>query len=709
MLVGACFVLALHVLPTAALFGPAAVEVLLAGQLALLACCAVAVARGTGAGVRATAFAAAIVEVGAATAAVAGGGLPAYAGHTLPTNAVQALQLVALCFVPRVRVASLLIAATGLVAVPLLDAATSLDAAEALDRWILPAASSVAIAVALGRLRAGAARVDDLVAEEARMSAGARVRANAELAADEARRIMHDEVITALRAVELGLPAAPEACTTALAALRGDARARAADLSGVAEAAPTLAVDVVDAGWPSAPPPRVTDAFRGAAAEALRNVERHAGTGTATLRIAHEDGRFVVEVADAGPGIPADGAWGFGLRESVVGRMEAVGGTAEITANRGGTTVRLGWPGRPEPARARRPATVLLDRRRAYLLVGVAPAIANLYLAVRFPGAALGASLAVWASATCLLVGAAWLLGGRPAGGRTVALLTTAASATVAGGLLVAGPGSLLGAASWVVGYCSVTLTLLAFEARVGAALASMAAMVAVVLAGAYVDPELSPLQPLGALVTPVLVVGIGIVLGVAMRRATAAIGRAEAARRARSERAAWRAGLARAREVHLAHLASDVVPFLTDVVAGTAEDARRTAAILSAQCRDQLYVSAPLPEPTRRAAREARERGVTVAIRSAAGRGQVPTLGWAALERVLATAGPEHTVTVVPARGDADEVRIVCVPPLPTDPPLPGAVASDAVRTVVTVAGPRLSSDPPTVAAGVDGVGWSS
>ncbi|MFE2753624.1 sensor histidine kinase [Actinosynnema sp. NPDC059335] len=104
----------------------------------------------------------------------------------------------------------------------------------------------------------------------------------------------------------------------------------------------------VDARWePAEVPASVALALVRAVREALANVERHAGTGAAQLRVrASDGGGVVVEVTDAGPGFDVGAVSGHrrGLRGSVVERMAAAGGRAEVTSRPGRTTVRLAWP-----------------------------------------------------------------------------------------------------------------------------------------------------------------------------------------------------------------------------------------------------------------------------------------------------------------------------------------------------------------------------
>lgn len=91
----------------------------------------------------------------------------------------------------------------------------------------------------------------------------------------------------------------------------------------------------------------VVDAVALAAAEALRNSLRHAG-GTARRRIGLEVGaqRIRVSVVDDGRGFIRSGDGGrLGLRESIEGRMAALGGSAVIRSRPGdGTEVTVSWP-----------------------------------------------------------------------------------------------------------------------------------------------------------------------------------------------------------------------------------------------------------------------------------------------------------------------------------------------------------------------------
>ncbi len=645
---------------------------------------------------------------GLGAVALAGAGeLPDFATHTLPANAIQTLQLVAIGFLTRPILATGLVLATCPLAVLSLRP-SGLSTWAAIDEWILPAASSIAIIVVVGVLRGGAAYADALIARNRFESAAATAAANADLAVEEAHRVLHDEVITALRGIELNVPTVTrdQACRSALTAL---SRTRGEDPGGHTRAFASLststgvAVRVRDEGWPTAPPPRVVEAMRGAATEALRNVERHAQATGAELLLDGAADHVSVEIRDDGTGFDTGLHHGFGIRESIVGRMAAIGGAAEVTSSPTGTTVRLMWP-RPAGHDADDTTPSPLQHSApAYLWVGVAPAVANLLLAIRHPGDHPALALTIWLAVTALLVIVARRLSDGAPPLRFVALATLTTLGLLVAGLAVAGNGALLSLDSWVLGYCGIVLTILAFEAPVLWSLGTLIVNLLLVAGWAALDPTLRPLEPVGSLGTVVLVIGTGILLGAALRRSVRIISEAEADRAAQQEERAWRAQRRRAREVHLVHLDSDVVPFFEALLDSTADDPAPRAAVLSAQCRDQLYLTQPLPEHTRTAARDARYRGVTLTIRTSTGHGQVPTAGWRALDAILAAAGPSHTVTVVPSRGSTASVRIVIVPPIEVGA-LPGAqISTDPAQMVVVV-----STDRPTALSPDGSVGWT-
>jgi NarL family two-component system sensor histidine kinase LiaS len=96
----------------------------------------------------------------------------------------------------------------------------------------------------------------------------------------------------------------------------------------------------------------VQEALFRVAQEALANVARHSGATSATVRLTVEEGTATLVVADDGRGLDAaDRGRGVGL-ESMLERVEAVGGTFRVEGSAGaGTTVWARCPsGEAEPA-----------------------------------------------------------------------------------------------------------------------------------------------------------------------------------------------------------------------------------------------------------------------------------------------------------------------------------------------------------------------
>jgi signal transduction histidine kinase len=143
----------------------------------------------------------------------------------------------------------------------------------------------------------------------------------AEAAVAEVRRILDDLHPRVLE--EDGLEAALRSVVTALPA----------------------ALDVrLDASLPPVLPPRIEVAAYRVAAEALRNVVRHAGATAITVTAAVRAGWLELTVSDDGVGMPADVLPGVGLR-SMHARADDLGGSLTVTGREdGGTMLRLCLP-----------------------------------------------------------------------------------------------------------------------------------------------------------------------------------------------------------------------------------------------------------------------------------------------------------------------------------------------------------------------------
>ncbi|MFB4262455.1 sensor histidine kinase [Nonomuraea sp. GTA35] len=219
--------------------------------------------------------------------------------------------------------------------------------------WALPAA---ALSRAAWILVWRAAKRADLMAAEA-----LRARGEAEVAAavraEEREQVnsLHDTAATTLLMVGLGQVRsdagwlAPQARRDLDKLRAGGGRTpEEADLVGLLRADLAVTHLSVDFDGPERLrlPFGVARAITDAAGEALANVRRHAGTTRAAVRLSGDAGALRVEVADRGRGFSPDGVpeTRRGVRESIRGRMERVGGTATITSAAGeGTRVRLEW------------------------------------------------------------------------------------------------------------------------------------------------------------------------------------------------------------------------------------------------------------------------------------------------------------------------------------------------------------------------------
>jgi signal transduction histidine kinase len=107
-----------------------------------------------------------------------------------------------------------------------------------------------------------------------------------------------------------------------------------------------LRVRLVTAELEADPPVPVAQALVGATHEALANVAKHAGVQQAVVRVASTDAGVEVTVRDHGRGFDPDRpAGGFGIAQSIVGRMRDVGGRATVwSAPDRGTRVTLWGP-----------------------------------------------------------------------------------------------------------------------------------------------------------------------------------------------------------------------------------------------------------------------------------------------------------------------------------------------------------------------------
>ena len=174
-----------------------------------------------------------------------------------------------------------------------------------------------------------------------------------------ADRRIHDTALPALDAIAqiAGTPETKQVAREYAAVLRRDLDRRrkvrlSEDLVGmVAELhwhglRTRLKLDGLDARVDAGLTADRRSALREATGEALRNTAQHSGVRHAEVTVETRDGGVAVTARDSGSGFDLDrGTPGFGIGESIVGRMAEVGGTATIESQPGaGTRVTLWVP-----------------------------------------------------------------------------------------------------------------------------------------------------------------------------------------------------------------------------------------------------------------------------------------------------------------------------------------------------------------------------
>jgi signal transduction histidine kinase len=226
---------------------------------------------------------------------------------------------------------------------------------------------ALATAALMALVRRGGRNADAAIGRQLRLEQDLTVEAARRVDQREQNRRLHDTILATLTMVASGalgtsspvlaaqasrdlrvlhtLPALPDPGTAPALPLAERLAAVAADAAPLRVSASFLsATELI----PAIAAGRLADC----AAEALRNVARHAGTGSAEIRVRAEDGQVMVEIIDQGRGFDAKSVPPSrrGISESIRGRMAEIGGTAEISGGpAAGTTVTLRWPGEGTP------------------------------------------------------------------------------------------------------------------------------------------------------------------------------------------------------------------------------------------------------------------------------------------------------------------------------------------------------------------------
>jgi signal transduction histidine kinase len=175
-------------------------------------------------------------------------------------------------------------------------------------------------------------------------------------------RLLHDTVLSTLSAIARGgldhrIPEVQKRCADDADLLRGLITGKAHDtptslgaaLAEVSRVHADLGLEVRQQydSLPDGLPPEAVEAIAHAVREALNNVAKHAGTPDAWVTATGDNrGSVRVIVADRGAGFDnSHSRGGFGINQSIRGRMRAAGGDGRIHSWQGqGTEVELQWP-----------------------------------------------------------------------------------------------------------------------------------------------------------------------------------------------------------------------------------------------------------------------------------------------------------------------------------------------------------------------------
>ncbi|OFE16147.1 hypothetical protein BA895_19860 [Humibacillus sp. DSM 29435] len=523
------------------------------------------------------------------------------------------------------------------------------------------------------------------------------------------RRVLHDDVLTALRSVAEPVAVANtsvdapsrKACRDAARAIREltadrlidpadaahvrvdgpQASATASGLGGLIVEGLPLTVSTHTLAGPS-PAPSVARALALSAREALRNVGRHAGVNEATLTVDFSVGGAEVRVSDRGSGFSVrEATLGMGISSSIMSRMEEVGGSATLRSGDGsGSTWTLRGPVGPLASEVTMMNEntghdfLTTEKRRLALGLTIPMLAANLFVAILYvPSNRLFAvEVLVALAMTASTVAAAMLVVRKALGRAVISVFGTLQAMLLLVHMWGAGPGAASDFRSWGSSLGALPLILLAFFVTSPAALAVLVLPYATVLGFVVArDPVASLTSSLGFL-SAVTTTVTSWLLGTALRRSWRQVEEQRHQVHLAQVTDVRRSSVEEVKDQYLSRAIETVLPLLEAVSSGRsnldAADIRAEAAQLSLATRDDLYAPGFFPLDLRQEVAEFRRNGGVVDVRPGfpPGPGQGPA--GALLQALVRDRVGARRVILTYLTGEDRGVRVVVVPPLSED-----------------------------------------
>lgn len=232
-------------------------------------------------------------------------------------------------------------------------------------------------------------------------------------------------------------------------------------------------------------PRHVSEAIVGAAREAVRNVVKHAH-GAATINVSRAGTGGRVTITDDGPGfntyLPTDR---LGVAESIVKRMEDVGGSSVVSSGELGTSVKVEWSA--EPFAAAEPFGPMARTLISWLPIPVLVA-SLIHVSVFEVGpSALGVA-AIWAATTFVVVLGMRRLRSRGLAGWQPWALTALSMALLVANYAWISPEGTNGYHVWTPSLAGALMVLALPGRRLGHAIAMAMAVISVTVAASAIS-----------------------------------------------------------------------------------------------------------------------------------------------------------------------------------------------------------------------------